>query len=65
LTFGADPPPAPGLVPRYGNVDEALEEVALLGLGGTPSVLELLMSGEELTAANQIEAARQFFRLRP
>jgi hypothetical protein len=37
-------------------VDEALVEVALLGLGRAPHQLQLLVRGEVLAAADQPEA---------
>jgi hypothetical protein len=46
-------------------VHQALEEVALLGLGSPPRVLQLLMSGEVVAPANQIEPRRELLRLRP
>jgi hypothetical protein len=55
LSLAADAVPAPGLVPGDGDVDEALEEVALCGLSGAPNVLELLVRREELAAADQLE----------
>jgi hypothetical protein len=45
-------------------VDEPLEEVALHGLGGTPGVLDLLVGGEELAPADQVEAGGELLRLR-
>jgi hypothetical protein len=38
-------------------VDEALQEVALLGRRGAPRALELLVRGEVLAAADQLDAA--------
>jgi hypothetical protein len=52
LPFAADAVAAPGLVPGDREVDEPLEEVALLGRRGAPRVLELLVGREELAAAN-------------
>jgi hypothetical protein len=40
-------------------VDEALEEVALGGVGGAPGILEHLVRGEELAAPDQLETARE------
>jgi hypothetical protein len=54
LALAADPVPAPGLVPRDGDVDEPLVEVALLRRRSAPRQLQLLVRGEELAAANQI-----------
>jgi len=59
LALAADLVFSSGLVPRDGDVDEPLVEVALLGRCGAPRVLELLMGGEELAAADQVEAARE------
>ena len=56
LPLGADLAPAPGLVPGNGDVHETLEEVALLGGRGTPRVLELLVRGEVLAGADQLDA---------
>ena len=56
LALVADPVSPPGLVPRHGDVDESLEEVALFGVGRTPDVLEHLMGGEELARLDQAEA---------
>jgi hypothetical protein len=54
LPLAADAVAAAGLVPGDGEVDEALEEIALLVRRGAPRVLELLVGGEELTAADQV-----------
>jgi hypothetical protein len=64
LPLAAGAVAAAGLVPRDREVDEPLEEVALPGLGGTPGVLELLVCGEELTPADQIEAGGELLRFR-
>jgi len=56
LAFAADPPSATRLVPRYSNVDEALEEVALGRLGSPPGVLQLLVSLEVPPGADQLES---------
>lgn len=56
LSLGADLASAPGLVPRDRDVHETLEEVALFGRGGSPRVLERLVSGEVLARANQLDA---------
>jgi hypothetical protein len=52
LPLAADTVAAARLVPRDREVDEPLEEVALLGRRGAPRVLELLVGREELAAAN-------------
>jgi len=57
--------PAPGLVPGDRDVDETLEEVALLGRRRPPGVLERLVRGEELAAPNELEPARELVRDRP
>ena len=62
LPLAADAVPAAGLVPRDREVDEALEEVALLGRRGPPDVLELLVGGEVLAVANQVESALELVR---
>ena len=55
LALAADPVPAPGLVPRDGDVDEPLVEVAFLRRRRAPRQLELLVRGEELAAPDQLE----------
>jgi hypothetical protein len=50
LALAADPVPAAGLVPRDGDVDEPLVEVALSRLRRAPRQLELLVRREELAA---------------
>ena len=64
LALAADPPPSAGLVPRDRDVDEPLEEVALLRLCGAPDVLEHLVRREELILPDQVEPALKL-RLRP
>jgi hypothetical protein len=64
LPLAADAVAPAGLVPGDRYVDEALEEVTFVGLGCSPSVLQLLVSGEELAPANQLEARRELLRLR-
>src|SRR4051812_33552686 len=69
LAFGADPPAAPGLVPGDGDVDEPLEEVALLVGRRAPGELELLVRGEVLAATDELKPLpvlrRELLRLRP
>jgi hypothetical protein len=65
LPLAADPVPAAGLVPSDRDVDEALEEVTLVGTRGSPGVFELLVGGEELASANQVEATSKLVRGRP
>ena len=65
LPLAADAVAAAGLVPGDGDVDEALVEVALLFGRRAPRVLELLVGGEELAAADQVEASFELLRLRP
>ena len=55
LPLAADAVAAAGLVPRDGEVDKTLEEVALLGRCCAPGVLQLLVSGEVLAAADEVE----------
>jgi hypothetical protein len=55
LPLAADAVAAAGLVPRDCDVDEALEEVLLGGLGRAPGELELFVRGEELAGANQVQ----------
>ncbi len=66
LALGSDLPAAAGLVPGDGDVDEALEEVAF-GLGRrAPGEFELLVRGEVLAGAYELnprkEATRRFRR---
>ena len=56
LALAADPVPAAGLVPRDGDVDEALVEVPLLWRRRAPRQLELLVRGEELAAPDELYA---------
>jgi hypothetical protein len=56
LSLGTDPAAAAGLVPRDCDVNESLEEVALLRRRGPPRFLELLVRGEVLAGADQLEA---------
>jgi len=51
LALGADAPPAARLVPGDGDVDQALEEVALGLRRRAPGELELLVRGEVLACA--------------
>lgn len=55
LALAADTVPATRLVPRDGDVDQPLEEVLFRRLRGAPRQLELLVRGEELAAADQVE----------
>jgi hypothetical protein len=55
LARGRDRPPAPGLVPGDGDVDEPLVEVALLGRGRPPDELELLVRLEEPARPDELE----------
>jgi hypothetical protein len=50
---------APGLVPRDGDVYEALEEVALRLRRRPPRELELFVRLEELAGANEVDAATE------
>ena len=54
LALGADLPAATCLVPRDGDVDEALVEVPLIGRRRAPRQLELLVRGEELAAPDEL-----------
>ncbi len=45
------------VMPRDGDVDEALKEVPLGRIGCAPSLLECLVRSEELTGGDQLEAA--------
>src|SRR4051794_13047154 len=55
LALGPDSSAAPGLVPGYGNVHEALEEVALVCVRGSPHVLQLFVRGEVLAAPDEVQ----------
>ena len=57
LALTADLVAAAGLVPRDRDVDEALQEVALVRLRCSPRVFELFVRGEELTGADQLQSA--------
>ena len=50
-----DRPPAAGLVPGDGDVDEPLEEVTLRCVRRPPRVLERLVGGEVVPPADQVE----------
>src|SRR5438309_11018716 len=56
LPLAADSVAALRLVPRDRHVHEPLEEIALVGRRRAPRQLELLVRGEELAAADQLEA---------
>lgn len=55
LPFGCNRSPTVGLVPRNGDVDEALEKVALLGRRGAPGGFELFVCLEVLAGSDQLE----------
>ena len=55
LTLAADPVAPAGLVPRDRDVDEPLQEVALRRLRCAPVELEVLVGGEVLAGADQLE----------
>jgi hypothetical protein len=57
LAFGRNRPASARLVPRNRDVDEPLQEVALLRRSRAPRVLELLVCGEVLAGADQREPA--------
>jgi hypothetical protein len=59
LALAANAVAAAGLVPRDGDVDEALEKVALRRLGRAPRVLQFLVCREELARADQFEPVRE------
>jgi hypothetical protein len=65
LALAPDGVASAGLVPGDRDVDEPLEEVALLCGRRAPRVLENLVRREELAAADQLEAARELVRERP
>jgi hypothetical protein len=64
LALASDPLSPAGLIPRDGDMDEALEEVSLGGRRGAPGRLERLVGGEVLAPLDQLEAAL-VLRLRP
>ncbi len=57
LALAADSVAPAGLVPGDCDVHEPLEEVTLGRFGRAPCFFQLLMGGEELSGANQLEAA--------
>ena len=59
LALAADAVRAAGLIPRDGHVDEALVEVALGLFRRPPGELELLVRREELSGADQLDAAQE------
>jgi hypothetical protein len=59
LARGCDRPASAGLIPRNGDVNEALVEVALGGVRGAPNDLELLVRLEVPAGPDQLETARQ------
>ena len=61
LASAADLLAAPGLIPGHRDVHEALQEIALGGLGRPPGVLELLVRGEVLALSDQIDTALESF----
>jgi hypothetical protein len=65
LAFAPDLVATPGLVPRDGDVHQALKEVAFGLLGRAPRVLELFVGGEELAGPDQREPARKGLSGRP
>jgi hypothetical protein len=64
LALAADAIAAAGLIPGDRDVDEALQELALGRLGRSPRVLELLVRGEILAVADQLEPAFKRVRYR-
>src|SRR5439155_18287187 len=64
LPFEADPLAAAVLVPRHGDVDEALVEVPLLGCRRPPRQLELLVRVEVAPGPDQGEAGLEVPLLR-
>ena len=56
LALGADPPAPAGLVPGDRDVDESLEEVALVRRSCAPGRLELFVRGEVLAGTDQLDA---------
>jgi hypothetical protein len=65
LPLAADAFASSRLVPGDRNVDEPLQEVSLGRLGRSPGVLQLLVGGEVVAAADQLEAAGVGVRGRP
>src|SRR5216683_8240750 len=69
LPLRADLAPASRLVPRNGDVHQTLKEVTLLGGRSAPGIFELLVRGEILACANQLDArlkgGLEFLRLQP
>ena len=65
LPLASDAIAALRLVPRDRDVDEALVEVLLAGVCRPPGKLELLVRGEVLAPADQLEAGVKRARPRP
>jgi hypothetical protein len=51
-------------MPGYGDVNEALEEVALGCLGGPPQILEHFVGREILAAVDQLEPPLELIAFR-
>ena len=64
LALVSGPISAAGVMPGDGDVNEALEEVALGLLGGPPEVLEHLVGREVLAAVDQLEAPLELIAFR-
>src|SRR5712691_9893560 len=69
LPFRADLAPASGLIPLNGDVHQALKEVTLLGGRRAPGIFKLLVRGEILAGADQLDAGLkvglELLRLQP
>ena len=62
LPLTTDAVPALGLIPRNSDVHQPLVEILLRSVGRAPGVLERLVGGEELSAADQVEALSEAVR---
>jgi hypothetical protein len=64
LALAAPPVAAARLIPGDGDVDEALEEVALPLVGRAPRRLQLFMGSEVLAAPDQLQPCGKLRRCR-
>ncbi len=55
LALAPGPVAAARLIPGDRDVDQALEEVALVRVGSAPGILQRFVRGEELARADQVD----------